>query len=339
MLVVAGLSIKNLEPRVWDPRSPYHLPALKAVMVSYAEFHQMRARRSAAMRMGLRQYLGVPDRVKVYLDNGAFYFSGQADGAPIREYQQFVRRAKPDWKPIPQDFIPLPSTSWQQQFGCMTKTMRVNEAYRHNGYVPVVHIGRYLERYTERMLADRRFAKKRSIALGGIVPNLLRRSSAIPYSEVLSGLRHVRSAFADRSIHVFGVGGTATLHVVSLLGFDSADSSGWRNRAARGIVQLPGSGERLVSDLGKWRGRVPSVAEWEKLENCRCPACRAHGVDGLKANKLLGFCCRATHNLWVLLEEEKWLAKHITAGTYARRYTGRVDNSVYKPIIDELLCG
>jgi hypothetical protein len=135
------------------------------------------------------------------------------------------------------------------------------------------------------------------------------------------------------------VGGTATLHVVSLLGFDSADSSGWRNRAARGIVQLPGSGERLVSDLGKWRGRVPSAGEWGQLDGCRCPACRAHGVSGLTANRLLGFCCRATHNLWVLLEEEKWLAKQIAAGTYARRYEGRLDNSVYRPIIDELLRG
>ncbi|MDB5313439.1 MAG: hypothetical protein JWO38_7641 [Gemmataceae bacterium] len=50
-----------------------------------------------------------------------------------------------------------------------------------------------------------------------------------------------------------------------------------------------------------------------------------------------GFCCRATHNLWVLLEEEKWLAKHIEKGSYARNYSRRGDNSVYKPITDELL--
>ena len=37
MLVVAGLSLKNLEPRVWDANSPYHLPGLKAVMVSYGD--------------------------------------------------------------------------------------------------------------------------------------------------------------------------------------------------------------------------------------------------------------------------------------------------------------
>ena len=68
-----------------------------------------------------------------------------------------------------------------------------------------------------------------------------------------------------------------------------------------------------------------------------CPACRAHGIAGLKAHKLHGFCCRAAHNLWVLLEEEKWLSKHIAKGTYKQNYSRRVDNSTYKPIIDELL--
>lgn len=275
----------------------------------------------------------------MYLDNGAFYFGRQAEAAPIAEYEEFVNRAKPDWKPIPRDFIPFPAATWQRQLGCMTRTMNVNRAYRHNGYVPVVHIGRFLETYTAQLGADRRFAAKRHVALGGIVPNLLRKPAAIPYSDVLAGLRHVREALADKVIHVFGVGGTATLHLVSLLGFDSADSSGWRNRAARGIVQLPGCGERLVADLGRWRGREPSAEEWAKLRRCRCPACRQHGTDGLRASRLHGFRCRATHNLWVLLEEERWLAKHIGRGTYTRNYPRRVDNSVYKPIIDELLRG
>lgn len=337
MLIVAGLSIKNLEPRVWSPASPYYIPSLSAVMVSYAEFHQKRASRTEAMKQGLRQFLGVPDWVSVYLDNGAFYFSGEPMGAPIDEYEEFVEKATPDWKPIPQDFIPIPSATWQKQRGCFVRTMNVNRKYQHNGYVPVVHISRYLTEYTSCIAADKRLAKKTCIALGGIVPNLLRKKEAIPYSEVLAGLRHVREEFQDKEIHVFGVGGTATLHLVALLGFDSADSSGWRNRAARGIIQLPGSGDRLVANLGKWRGRAPSDDEWVRLRKCRCPACLRHGLDGLLASKSLGFCCRATHNLWVLLDENRWLAKHIANGTYVRHYSNRVDNSIYKPLIDALL--
>jgi hypothetical protein len=130
---------------------------------------------------------------------------------------------------------------------------------------------------------------------------------------------------------------TATLHLTALLGINSVDSSGWRNRAARGIIQLPGSGERLVADLGNWRGREPSRAEWKSLRACSCPACRAYGVKGLKADKQHGFCCRATHNLWVLLEENTWLERQIAAGAYAENYPQRVDNSIYRPLIDELL--
>ena len=60
VLIVAGLSLKNLQPRVWDPSSPFHIPDLRAVMVSYADFHKMQARRKQAMKVGLRAYLGVP---------------------------------------------------------------------------------------------------------------------------------------------------------------------------------------------------------------------------------------------------------------------------------------
>ncbi len=337
MLVVAGLSLKNLEPKVWDPASPFHMPALRAVMVSYAEFHQLKARRVAAMRTGLRAYLGIPVGIDVYLDNGAFFFGSKPGDAPMADYEEFVEQAKPDWKPIPQDYIPFPGMSRQKQWSCFDRTMRVNERYQHNGYVPVVHIGSHLLQYTARVVADEKLLLKPWIALGGIVPNLLRKPKAMPYTSVLAGLHHVRNIFEKKSIHVFGVGGTATLHLAALLGFDSVDSSGWRNRAARGIVQLPGCGERLVADLGNWRGRRPSSYEWKILHRCACPACHHHGVAGLRANKLHGFRCRAAHNLWVLLEENLWLRQQINAGTYAQEYEHRVDNSTYRPIIDELL--
>jgi hypothetical protein len=338
VLIVAGLSLKNLEPRVWDPASEFHIPALQAVMVSYAEFHQMRARRKAAMKTGLRAYLGVPKHIKIYLDNGAFYFAAQKSGeAPLEEYEEFVADAKPNWKPIPQDYIPLPSMSPQKQRGCFDKTMRVNRQYEDNGYVPVVHIGNHLTQYTEEVTACPKLSKKEDVALGAIVPNLLRKPKAMPYTDVLAGLQHTRAVFETKNLHVFGVGGTATLHLMALVGIDSVDSSGWRNRAARGIIQLPGCGERLVASLGNWRGRRPSWKEWQRLHQCACPACRKYGVEGLKAKRLHGFCCRATHNLWVLLEENAWLQQHVSAGTYADTYEDRVDNSVYRPLIDELL--
>jgi 7-cyano-7-deazaguanine tRNA-ribosyltransferase len=138
-------------------------------------------------------------------------------------------------------------------------------------------------------------------------------------------------------VHDFGIGGTATLHLAALLGVDSVDSSGWRNRAARGIVQLPGSGDRMVAELGSWRGRSLSPQEQEILQNCPCPACVHSGLEGLAAGRIEGFCNRATHNLWVIIEEARWVEDRLTSGTYREHYEDRLDNSIYKPIIAKAL--
>src|SRR5579884_2170743 len=337
VLIVAGTGLKNLNPRVWDPDSPHFLPQLRAVMISYADFFQMPARRKAAMDQGIRAYLGVPDQVRVYLDNGAFYFLGKIGHVPEDEYNEFVREAQPDWWPIPQDFIPVATLSPEHQQECFMRTMEANLAYQHDGYTPVIHISSYLHQYTATVLAHPRLAAKPAIALGGIVPNLLRKSKAMPYQDILDALVHVREVFADKWLHVFGIGGTATLHIAALLGIDSADSSGWRNRAARGIVQLPGCGDRSVANLGSWRGRAPSAEEWDRLAACPCPACQAHGLEGLKAGGSAGFCNRAAHNLWTLLQEESEIDAHLSDGTYAGWYLTHLDNTIYLPLIQRLV--
>lgn len=337
MLIVAGLSLKNLKPRVWDPESHHFLPALRAVMVSYGEFHQMPAQMSEAKKLGLRRYLDIPRNVRIYLDNGAFYFLRTGDQAERRSYQEFVEEARPDWYPIAFDVIPTPRMSSAKQRECFNLTMEANRAYSHDGFVPVIHVCGLLDEYVKSIRRSPKLVAKSRIALGGMVPNLLRAPKALPYETLLENLSHVRSTFQNKSVHVFGMGGTATLHLAALLEIDSVDSSGWRNRAARGIVQLPGSGDRMVTNLGKWRGRIPSKEEWHKLQRCRCPACGANGVKGLKRDGIEGFCNRATHNLSVLLEEARWIEKHLGAQTYARNYRRRLDNSTYLPLIARLL--
>ena len=337
MQVVAGLSLKNLQPRVWDPDSPYFLPFLKSVMVSYADFHQMPARMKLAMKKGLHDYLGVPVTTKVYLDNGAFYFLRNSGEAERRLYCRFLKAAKPDWYPIPFDAIPTPGMSLAEQRRCFDMTMKINLNYQHDGYVPVIHVCQLLNEYTARLLGHPKLSTKTRLALGGIVPNLLRAPKALPFEEILRALRQVRRAFCDKEVHVFGIGGTATLHVAGLLGIDSVDSSGWRNRAARGIVQLPGSGDRVVADLGKWRGRRPSEEEWKVLKRCRCPACSEFGSKGLKRSGIKGFSNRACHNLYVLLDEARWIDKHLVNESYDQNYQRRLNNTTYLPLIKRMV--
>jgi hypothetical protein len=339
LLVVAGWSLKNAQPRVWDDTSPFYLPKLQAIMLSYAEFHQMKARRRKAMDQGLREYLGIPAHVKIYLDNGAFSFMTKTGSVPEHDYIEFVERAEPDWYPIPQDFIPSPKMSKKDQQECFEKTMSINRSYRHDGYVPIVHISECLGEYLDMLSPDDRqiLQSKTALALGGIVPNLLRRHKAIPYKTILQAIQGVHQTFHNKAFHIFGIGGTSTLHLAALLGTDSVDSSGWRNRAARGIVQLPGRGDRGIVQLGSWKVRAPSAEEMKELEQCQCPACQAYGLEGLQANKVFGSNCRATHNLWVLLEEAQKIEEHLNAGNYAEWYQQYLTNSIYRPLVDQLV--
>lgn len=337
MEVVAGTTLKSLKPRIWDPESEHFLPQLTAIMISYADFHKMPSLRRKAMEQGIRGFLDVPAHVKIYLDNGSFYFISHDSETPVKEYVEFVKHAQPDWFPIPQDFIPTPKMTREEQEQCLEQTMAMNRRYWRGEYVPVIHISTVLEEYVDRLKSYKSLANKEKIALGGIVPNLLKASKAMHPHKILESLVHVREEFKDKKLHVFGIGGTVTLHVAALLGINSVDSSGWRNRAARGIVQLPGTGDRMIASLGSWRGRIPSDDEWSKLKECQCPACQKYGLEGLQANLSHGFRNRATHNLWVLLEEVKLVQEHLLIGDYEDWYLTHLDNSQYKSLIRKIL--
>ena len=337
MQIVAGLNLVSIKPKVWDESSDYYLYQLGAVMVSYAEFHQSPTRRHRAMDKGLHVSLDIPKHVKIYLDNGAFRFSRAGGEVPRDDYKAFVKKAKPDWYAIPQDYIPTPCMSYYKQNKCLDKTMAVNQEFSYDGYVPILHVSRRLNEYIRLFNEDEKLRKKPIFAIGGIVPNLLRAPKAMSYEKILNSIYKVRETFANQKLHLFGVGGTSTLHVAALLKIDSVDSVGWRVRAARGLVQLPGIGERTVTKLGKWKGREPNAQELEKLIECQCPACQKYGIEGLKANLTYGFCNRATHNLWTLLEENRMIQKHLKDGTYAEWYRDHLYNSTYRPLIDLLV--
>jgi 7-cyano-7-deazaguanine tRNA-ribosyltransferase len=112
--------------------------------------------------------------------------------------------------------------------------MDINRAYDYDGYVPVVHISGFLHEYASAIKANKRLAAKPSLALGGIVANLLRTRKAMTLDDVLTHLRFVRNEFESKKLHVFGIGGTATIHNAELLRMDSIDSSGWRQPSRQG---------------------------------------------------------------------------------------------------------
>jgi 7-cyano-7-deazaguanine tRNA-ribosyltransferase len=332
MLVVAGTSLKQLEPRVWDPVSPYYLPNLRAVMVSFAELSKAKAFREKATKNGLRAALGAPETVEVYLDNGAFSSIRSGTKPNARAFWDFVRKAKPDWYPIPADFIPLPSMTESEQYTCYKRTMYYNRQYSFDGCVPIVHAGIKLEQYLKAFASSPALSGKKALAIGGLVPQLLQTKGTGPKSRAIDSILLVRRQFPGQ-IHVFGIGGTATLHLAAILELDSADSSGWRNRAARGIIQLPGRGDRLLTQFGTWRGRALDDSERDILAACQCPGCREAGIVGLAASGTAGFCRRATHNLYVLLSELEEVERRLADQSYAQWYPTHVFNGTFLNLI------
>jgi hypothetical protein len=66
----------------------------------------------------------------------------------------------------------------------------------------------------------------------------------------------------------------------------------------------------------------------------RAAACARNGLEGLAAKRIEGFCNRATHNSWVLLEEAQWLTDHLGAGSYQEQYKARLNKSTYSRLIE-----
>jgi len=314
--VVAGLSLKNLRPRVWDRASPEFVPRLAAVMLSFDEFRRRPVAHRLAMAEGFPAVLGASG-IRVYLDNGAFSCLLRGTEPAIAEFREFVRATSPVWYPVPADFIPRPSDSRRRQKALVERTVAVLEAHSDDGFCPVIHAGPWLGHYLEVL---HRLGRTRQLAVGGLVPHLLN-SVGAQRKETITRLRRVRREFPG-TIHAFGVGGIVTLHLAAALGIDSADSSGWRQRAARGLVVLRGRGERMAVKLGSWKGRKLAGHEWDDLGRCRCPSCRRKGAEGLKARGVEGFAHRAVHNLWTLLEEAALINKHLERGDFAT-WSGR----------------
>ena len=314
MEVVAGLSLKNWRPRVWDRRSPEFVPRLRAVMLSFDEFRRRPRLQRDAMGGGLGAILGPgsPEGLKVYLDNGAFACLTRGDEPAIDEFRRFAAATRPAWCPMPADYIPRPSDSRRKQKALFERTLAVMKAYAADGYCPVVHAGPWLGGYLD---ALRVLGLDRRLAVGGLVPHLLNGAGA-RRRQTIADLKRVRGEFPG-AIHAFGIGGIVTLHLAAALGCDSVDSSGWRQRAARGLVLLRGRGERQAIRLGSWLGRVLAAEEWDELRSCGCPCCRKHGPGALGRVGVEGFAARGVHNLSVLLDEAALIERHRARGDLA----------------------
>jgi len=177
------------------------------------------------------------------------------------------------------------------------------------------------------------------LGIGSLVPLL--KSSRYSHNgrkKILDIVSAVRERLPDAFIHVFGVGGTTTMHMLFYLGVDSIDSKSWRAKAGNGALQLPGIGDRFITPPKGREYAKLSRSDEELLLRCRCPTCTGKTLlerkDILDNKKPETFQPRAIHNAWVyqneLLEARDAIKKQNYRSFIEKRMQNNSMKSMYK---------
>jgi tRNA-guanine family transglycosylase len=183
-----------------------------------------------------------------------------------------------------------------------TKIMNQKRKSSNPELIPVIH-GHSLSSIEWFVRHLEEIGDFRIYGIGSLVPSVFNARGVGGINNVIRIVSHVKKLLPGKLIHVFGVGSTITMHLMFASGADSLDSSSWRSKAAFGIIQMSGIGDRYITGrAGKATGKKYlnlSRKEVGILEECRCPACRKLGLYGLRRS----FSMRALHNCWVFQKE------------------------------------
>ncbi|MEM3433315.1 MAG: hypothetical protein QXP27_03965 [Candidatus Methanomethyliaceae archaeon] len=137
-------------------------------------------------------------------------------------------------------------------------------------------------------------------------------------------------------MHVFGVGGTTTMHLMFALGVDSLDSVGWRLKAGYGAIQLPGLGDRFTGTHCR-KGRTLLLEDEgakEALAECQCPVCReCKTLESRLIALERSFNNRALHNAWVFVNEANAFRHQVETGCVESFISQRLQHSPLKNLL------
>ncbi len=317
----------------WRKDYRYFLPQIDKILISFYEIYKRKKFRKIFKESLYDNELKFPKHLKIYLDNGAFSFVKKGK-ENIRDYIEFVKKVKPYWYPIPIDYIPHPSEDEETQFEKFRKTMEMNKKYMDKGFIPVIHAGLFFEKFVEEIKKINPYPEK--IAIGGLVPHMLLSKNG-SRNVAIEVLKNLRKEFPETDIHVFGIGGITTIYLLKLAQVDSFDSIGWRVRAAWGIIQIKGYGERQIMLREKgWKVPPLSEEEEELLKRCKCPVCSRNLHNLMKEKSNEGFEARAIHNLYTLTEEIDYI-NTLESREYLLDYIDTtVKSSLIRKIIEKL---
>ena len=340
-------------PKLWDYLH------IDSVMVNAYEILSDESRLLKIENTGINSYLGFDGPIAI--DSGGFLLQKRASlFIDVSRLLEMYERTRPtigvvlDHPLSPFVTRKENETRWTQT---LENTRQMLARKNSIPLMPVVH-GYTLDDIARACDAIEELSKVDIIGIGSLVPlmkginrkvdfpehytsepALSQRKSArtSKYSSrhfVVDAIRYVRERFPDALLHVFGVGGTTTMHLMLALGVDSIDSIGWRLKAGHGAIQLPGIGDRFLkprNDRKTIRSRrVMNDIEKEVLSQCACPTCA--GLTLSKRIEMLdqSFEKRALHNAWVYLKELRQFKQCVKAGVLSEFLAHRLKSSPFK---------
>jgi len=193
-----------------------------------------------------------------------------------------------------------------------TKIMLQKHETKNPKLVPVVH-GYYPNEITWYLKRLKKIGNFSMYGIGSLVPSMFNVRGVGGILNVIKVILEIRKQEPRKKLHVFGTGGSLTMHLMYHAGADSLDSSAWRTKAAFGAIQMSGVGDRYITKNHRHK-KYPALSRDEKkrLENCRCPICRKYGFKALQEE----FTGRAIHNAWVHQQEVRKTRKLMRENRY-----------------------
>ncbi len=273
---------------------------------------------------GIDQYLGLDQSCPILLDSGGYLYLKRNDiEADPCKVLKLYEELNPTIGAV-LDYPLDPFLAEQANEKRWQKTLaNTRFMFEKNGYLtlmPIIHA--HSAAQAQRACADVReiVGEPSVVGIGSLVPLmrthhdgrlLVRESQTSQHHQssrhvALEVIKAVRVEFPKSFLHVFGVGGTTTMHLMFALGVDSLDSIGWRLKAGYGAVQLPGLGDRFTGIRCRKNRTLlmdDEVAKAALLE-CQCPVCLEHdSLEGRLTALDRSFDNRALHNAWVFVQE------------------------------------
>jgi len=305
---------------------PWHFFKVDGLMINAYEILHNDSVAERVRSEGAHKYMKFDGLIT--MDSGGYLFMkrGEMDVTP-EAILALYEEGKPDFGVV-LDFPVTPNLPREVVEERLSKTLentrRMLKSRRsaNPALIPVIHghdeetIRRYVKRLREIGDFD-------VYGIGSLVPSVFNAKGVGGIHNVVRIISLVRTLLPDKIIHVFGVGGTLTMHLMFYAGADSIDTTSWRTKAAFGAIQLSGSGDRYITPRKRHK-QYPKLSEEEQriLDECECPACKKEGLEGLTKS----FTLRALHNAWVYqreVERARELMRSGEYGRYVREVVGR----------------